>query len=409
MITLNNMIYANPQAYQVFPEMVNPANTGTTERAEYSGYLDIVQDGQVVKQFTGTNSIDLSEFVAQRIRIDNVTDRGSVVLGEWDFSKDMSTQIMSSMVLWYDLKRQGATNESMAADPTLRDLSGNGHDATCYNFAWSGMSGIGGRPITTDYIVVNGTLDNVSRIYGYNIAPGEIMPEVRFKVTGITGNEITVRCINSSTGGNRFSITITDDGEYSSPSFTNDGDKIDAWEVVGTIGTYNNVVVEILPQYPHALVSDGVDDYAMVEGLPLFTTETGYTVIAKRKIISYPYNRLQSLVSKRDNSYNGAFTVEAYNDGSSTLNVCYNFGSLNKGIVIDNDELITWQTSGSYNGQKINIGNLQDTDFMLIFSELINSENRAVAFNSSALYSLLLFNRDLTVDEINWVKTNLIS
>lgn len=88
MITLNNMIYANPQAYQVFPEMVNPANTGTTERAEYSGYLDIVQDGQVVKQFTGTNSIDLSEFVAQRIRIDNVTSTGSVVLGEWDFSKD---------------------------------------------------------------------------------------------------------------------------------------------------------------------------------------------------------------------------------------------------------------------------------------------------------------------------------
>lgn len=31
MITLNNMIYANPQAYQVFPEMVNPANAGTLD------------------------------------------------------------------------------------------------------------------------------------------------------------------------------------------------------------------------------------------------------------------------------------------------------------------------------------------------------------------------------------------
>ena len=52
--------------------------------------------------------------------------------------------IKDAMVLWYDIKRQGATNESMAENPVLRDLSGNGYDATCYNFAWSKMSGIGG-------------------------------------------------------------------------------------------------------------------------------------------------------------------------------------------------------------------------------------------------------------------------
>lgn len=32
----------------------------------------------------------------------------------------------------------------MAENPVLIDLSGNGHDATCYNFGWSGMSGVGG-------------------------------------------------------------------------------------------------------------------------------------------------------------------------------------------------------------------------------------------------------------------------
>lgn len=51
-------------------------------------------------------------------------------------------RIMDSMVLWYDLKRQGATNESMAANPVLEDLSGNGRHATCYNFAWTEDSGI---------------------------------------------------------------------------------------------------------------------------------------------------------------------------------------------------------------------------------------------------------------------------
>ena len=54
----------------------------------------------------------------------------------------MEAAIMEALVLWYDPRRQGATNESMAADPHLRDLSGNGHDATCYNFAWTEESGI---------------------------------------------------------------------------------------------------------------------------------------------------------------------------------------------------------------------------------------------------------------------------
>lgn len=43
--------------------------------------------------------------------------------------------IKSACVLWYDLKRQGATNENMAINPILKDLSGNGHDATCHNFS----------------------------------------------------------------------------------------------------------------------------------------------------------------------------------------------------------------------------------------------------------------------------------
>ena len=36
--------------------------------------------------------------------------------------------IRDSMVLWYDLKKQGATNESMAAYPRIVDHSGNGHN-----------------------------------------------------------------------------------------------------------------------------------------------------------------------------------------------------------------------------------------------------------------------------------------
>lgn len=47
------------------------------------------------------------------------------------------------IVCWYDPRRQGCTNESMAADPTLKDLSGKGRDATCTNFGWTASSGVG--------------------------------------------------------------------------------------------------------------------------------------------------------------------------------------------------------------------------------------------------------------------------
>lgn len=52
------------------------------------------------------------------------------------------SSIRSAMVVWYSPKRQGCTNEGMAAKPMLKDLSGNGLDMTCYNFAWNGESGI---------------------------------------------------------------------------------------------------------------------------------------------------------------------------------------------------------------------------------------------------------------------------
>lgn len=46
------------------------------------------------------------------------------------------------IVCWYSPVRQGCTNEDMAANPVLKDLSGKGYDATCYNFGWTTRSGI---------------------------------------------------------------------------------------------------------------------------------------------------------------------------------------------------------------------------------------------------------------------------
>ena len=422
--------------------------------------------------------------------------------------------IKDAMVLWYDISRQGATNESMIANPILKDFSGNGNDATCYNFAWAGMSGVGGYAteikasmsnrggICTIY---NGYKLNIthtpllpSTMMEYEIPVGANVPITYIKVTGLNG--ITLY------GDNQFFDIedITEDGIYELPAINN---SIGTATIYPCLRTTNenidcDITIELLPLYPNALVSDGVDDYAMVqnrydtpdlenwvinagvinangnkleivsngnlaqtirytitkdvklrlkvdgvssdnklritfgtniiaeiednsifkytfiydkkgnntisiggisgitiEQLPInkslvFNKENGYTIIAKRERL----NDLGCLASKRNSSNpDGAFVFEL-NTGSNDR--CDNFNA-QQGISY-NDDIITWQTSKKYNGITLNIGNAQDNDVLNLFM-LYNNYYVQVA-----LYSLLLFNRDLTDDEIDWVKYNLL-
>lgn len=82
MITLQNMIFANPQAYRVFPQIANPYNTGITDTAIYTGYIQVTDSNGTTKRFSNTNVIDFSGFTGT-IDIDQYTDTGSVKLGRW--------------------------------------------------------------------------------------------------------------------------------------------------------------------------------------------------------------------------------------------------------------------------------------------------------------------------------------
>lgn len=47
-----------------------------------------------------------------------------------------------ALVCEYNPIKQGCTNQNMSTDNVLRDLSGNGYNIDCYNFAWNTQSGI---------------------------------------------------------------------------------------------------------------------------------------------------------------------------------------------------------------------------------------------------------------------------
>lgn len=316
--------------------------------------------------------------------------------------------VRDSMVLWYDLKRQGATNESMAANPKLKDLSGNGHDTTCYNFAWSGMSGIGGFPFSfndsflgDNEIIINSRTENNISFVSSSINSWQI------GIDKSKYNNISYQLYLKGDKNGRYTITLADENykyvynQEISKGFNTIKPFPDEYFNKSSyiyLETPTNAVIScrIEPLYPNALVSDGVDDYAYVEGLPLLTD---YTVIAKRNYIEI--NKDTCLASKSTSAGVGAFIFEEKH--STNLPTVYSFGKATAIQINENKNEIVYMTPISYNGLSINKGGGVDTN-TLYLGTLRNDTRK---FNG-ALYSFILFNHTLTTKEINWVKENLI-
>lgn len=342
--------------------------------------------------------------------------------------------IMDSLVCWYDPGKQQCTNESMAANPVLTDLSGNGHDIECFNFGWSGMSGIGGYVydlIGSEYSTVS---NNIATIISNEGAVGGNIITAPKQITGEKGKTLTytrkafdIKISNLPVGvdiqvnlcknnGNTTKweeigyfvngishidekVFIVEPYDSESTPYIIDcrilfSNKLASVENIADLG----ITIEILPEYPNALVSDGVDDYAQVTGLPLLTKERGYTVIAKREYIA---TKEGSFAHKATRSTNDtSFICETYNDKSYQSS---SFGGNN--IKIENlPESIMYQTSTNYNGHlPLLPGDKTDSPYLYLFT---NNNNNA--YSCCSLYSFLLFDKDLTTAEIEWVKKNMI-
>ena len=354
------------------------------------------------------------------------------------FPAGMPQELKDSIMLWYDLERQKATNESMALSPILKDLSGNGNDATCYNFGWSGMSGIGGYNYNVNnaykyyskYTIIDSTTIHFNKVTFTPSSNKYILYFFPFSADTITGTytipSLKVKIDNPNNANLQFGLNVPIDEKVS----FNDSRVIEVPEKTievnnrqigiglfylddATDGVDVDITLTILPEYPNALVSDGVDDYAFVQDKYddegnlinkkslVLNKEDGYTVIAKRKWLKETLTC--GFISKIDKANNtkGAFGFEL----SDTLiaKVISNWGKNNPITLEKND--ITYGTTTKYNSFKINIGNRQtDTDYISIF----NFAKDTKFYGQLALYSLILFNRDLTDEEIEWVKKNMI-
>ena len=313
----------------------------------------------------------------------------------------------------------GLTNEQMAANPVWVDKTGNGRDLQLKNFAWKGMSGVGGYTENYDsnkWYKVASRIDatwtyksfNVKSIKVNNLAQlfyqslssdtGFRVLSCTIKVSGLTDGQ-GIEYVSNGTQPTVI-MRIENDGIYHLPSF--DFGAKNAYYGFRFLKLQEscNITIEQLPLYPGTLVFDGVDDYGVCENFPILTKEKGYTVVALRQWISMGEG-LYGLVSNVKNWFNdGAFVLE-YNSNNATnkfVNRPVSFGNVN--IEKDLPNNFTYQTSKSYKGVPITTGSFKGTNSLFV-GKLNNIIENC---SNVAIWELVFLDHDATEEELTKIK-----
>lgn len=310
----------------------------------------------------------------------------------------------------------GLTNEQMAANPVWVDKTGNGHDLQMKNFAWGGMSGVGGYTenynsnewykeklridATWTYKSFNARSikDNIAAQLFYQSKPSDTGFRVlscTIKVSGLTDGQGIEYVSN---GTQQFVIMrIENDGIYHLPSFDFRAKNAYYGFKFLKLQESCNITIEQLPLYPGALVFDGVDDYGACDNFPILTKEKGYTVVALRQWITYNPNAISAIATNAsDRSFNGAFTFENYNKGAEQT---ISYGATQISLQYSKSPF-SWQTTSKYNGFNIANGN-KDAANSLVLGRSYPQRNE---FANFAIWELVFLDHDATEEELTKIK-----
>lgn len=309
----------------------------------------------------------------------------------------------------------GLTNEQMAENPVWKDLTGNGHDLQMKNFAWKGMSGVGGYEMN-----FNLWRNNVSGIPDISMSTTTTSVSVSVGNPTYNNNLIYIHISNWDINKNHWlKVTSTyEDGDLAFIFYNNSNTKKIGLPANGYVnilaypefkGSYmyistisnkqGSFTIEQLPLYPGALVFDGVDDYGVCDNFPILTKEKGYTVVALRQWITRG-EIAQGLVSNVKNWIkDGAFLLEYRNIQADHLNKPISFGAI--GSENDLPHILTYQTSKSYNGVSITTGNFEGTDVLHVGK--LAPTNVGTCINA-AIWELVFLDHDATEEELTKIK-----
>lgn len=193
----------------------------------------------------------------------------------------------------------GLTNEMMAAmdDPRIEDADGKGRFLSFKNFAWSGMSGVGGYVQDFNYFRNNATVDKVRideqnsnsikvTILTTGINNAIYIPKniyqfnksyfIKISSEGYNEGDLSLSFYAPSTStATTVKVPLNPNGITEIPAIKEDDFFAVYLDVGGKVGS---ITIEQLPLYPGFILGDGVDDFAVTEKeLNFEDTYTVYT------------------------------------------------------------------------------------------------------------------------------------
>lgn len=312
----------------------------------------------------------------------------------------------------------GLTNEMMAAmdDPRIEDADHKGRFLSFKNFAWGGMSGVGGYTenynsnrwykvetridATWTYKSFNARSikDNIAAQLFYQSISSDTGFRVlscTIKVSGLTDGQGVEYVSN---GTQQFVIMrIENDGIYHLPSF--DFGAKNAYYGFRFLKLQEscNITIEQLPLYPGALVFDGVDDRGTCDNFPVLTKEKGYTVVALRQWDQDFLNTTLTggLLSTRNYSTGEGVAFEKIESSSKGY---WNLGA--GGIIDFAKSPFTWQTSKQYNNVGILKGDKNHGKPLCVGCGLSGGQQ----CGRFAIWELVILDHDATEEELTKIK-----
>lgn len=307
----------------------------------------------------------------------------------------------------------GLTNEQMAANPVWVDKTGNGHDLQLKNFAWKGMSGVGGYEMN-----FNLWRNNVPSIPDISMSTTTISVSVSVGNSTYNNNLIYIHISNWDINKNHWlKVTSTyEDGDLAFVFYNNSNIKEIGLPANGYVnilaypefkGNYmyisttsnkqGSFTIEQLPLYPGALVFDGVDDYGVCDNFPILTKEKGYTVVVLRQWDQDFLNTTLTggLLSTRNYSTGEGVAFEKIESSNKGY---WNLGA--GGIIDFAKSPFTWQTSKQYNNVGILKGDKNHGKPLCVGCGLSGGQQ----CGRFAIWELVFLDHDATEEELTKIK-----
>lgn len=276
-------LFINPQAYYVFPNIsgrLEPKTGSGKEPAIFVGNIEVktIAHGDIGKKqyFYNTNEIDLSAFSNSLVRISLYTNRGNVVLGEWDLDiiegeseNYIDPEVLASLVAVCICDGKSNNDPDRAVIKNLVDPDNpfvisnaayklnSGYEKYEEDFTdWIIYPNI---KVTDSVITTDGNFKSSWFIYKHSSKSK--INEMNIKVSGIPkGGKISYIYISDETANLPIAYTIPKDGIYHLPESKINNNRASVGFTVESRYDWNNIRIEQIPSFEGAFVTDGVDD-----------------------------------------------------------------------------------------------------------------------------------------------------